>query len=144
MNEKRISTRVGPTGDQLDFIAEAQLSSRLTETICEFRSHVSRGRGRARSGASTKEVIKGRGKRGRKRKIAAQEAEEPEPEVARMIDAPVQVVENQIAEEEQEVIALFFSSNEFLRGRLAIGPRNLFLYSRVRLHVLGAMERKLQ
>jgi hypothetical protein len=35
------------------------------------------------------EVIKGRGKRGRKRKIAAQEAEEPEPEVAWMIDAPV-------------------------------------------------------
>ena len=36
-----------------------------------------------------KEVINGRGKRGRKRKIATQEAEEPEPEVAWMIDAPV-------------------------------------------------------
>jgi hypothetical protein len=33
------------------------------------------------------EVIKGRGKRGRKR--AAQEADKPELEVARMIDAPV-------------------------------------------------------
>jgi len=38
---------------------------------------------------AAKEVIKGRGKRGWKCKIAAQEAEEPEPEVARMIDAPV-------------------------------------------------------
>jgi hypothetical protein len=37
----------------------------------------------------TKKVVKGRGKRGRKRKIATQEAEEPEPEVARIIDAPV-------------------------------------------------------
>jgi len=36
---------------------------------------------------AAKEVIKGSGKRGRKRKIAAQEAEEPE--VVRMIDAPV-------------------------------------------------------
>jgi hypothetical protein len=40
---------------------------------------------------AVKEVIKGRGKRGRKRKIAVQEAEEPEPEVARMIDAPVPI-----------------------------------------------------
>jgi hypothetical protein len=37
---------------------------------------------------AAKEVVKG-GKRGRKRKTAAQEAEEPEPEVARIIDAPV-------------------------------------------------------
>ena len=34
------------------------------------------------------EVINGRGKRGRKRKSAAQEADEPEPEVALIIDAP--------------------------------------------------------
>jgi hypothetical protein len=38
---------------------------------------------------AAKEAIKDRGKRGRRRKIAAQEAEEPEPEVARMTDAPV-------------------------------------------------------
>ena len=38
---------------------------------------------------AAKEAINGRGKRGRKRKSAAQEAEEPEPEVAQMIDAPV-------------------------------------------------------
>jgi hypothetical protein len=38
---------------------------------------------------AAKEVIKGKGKRGQKRKSAAQEAEEPEPEVAQMIDAPV-------------------------------------------------------
>jgi hypothetical protein len=43
---------------------------------------------------TTKEVINGRGKRGRKRKSAALEADEPEPEpepepeVARMIEAP--------------------------------------------------------
>ena len=54
----------------------------------------------ARAARAAKEVIKGKGKRGRKRKSAAleadepeksaaQEAEEPEPEVARMIDAPV-------------------------------------------------------
>jgi hypothetical protein len=38
---------------------------------------------------TAEEVINGRGKRGRKRKIAAREADEPEPEVARMIYAPV-------------------------------------------------------
>ena len=43
----------------------------------------------ARAARAAKEVIKGKGKRGRKRKSAAQEADEPEPEVARMIDAPV-------------------------------------------------------
>ena len=39
---------------------------------------------------AAKEVIRGRGKRGRKRKSAAQEADEPEPEpeVARVIEAP--------------------------------------------------------
>ena len=41
----------------------------------------------ARAVRAAKEVIKG--KHSRKRKIAAQEAEEPEPEVARMIDVPV-------------------------------------------------------
>jgi hypothetical protein len=35
------------------------------------------------------EVINGRGKRGQKRMSAAPEIDEPEPEVARMIDAPV-------------------------------------------------------
>lgn len=34
-------------------------------------------------------VIEGRAKRGRKRKSAAPEADEPEPEVALIIDAPV-------------------------------------------------------
>jgi hypothetical protein len=43
----------------------------------------------ARAAHTAKEVIKGKGKRGRKRKSAALEPEEPEPEVARMIDAPV-------------------------------------------------------
>jgi hypothetical protein len=57
----------------------------------------------ARAARAAKEVIKGKGKRGRKRKSAALEAEEPEteadepeteadepePEVARMTDAPV-------------------------------------------------------
>jgi hypothetical protein len=40
---------------------------------------------------NAKQVIKGGGKRGRKRKIAAPAPEEPEPEpeVARVIDAPV-------------------------------------------------------
>ena len=38
---------------------------------------------------AAKEAINGRGKRGRKRKSAAQEADEPKPEVARIIDAPV-------------------------------------------------------
>jgi hypothetical protein len=38
---------------------------------------------------AAEEVINGRGKRGGKRKSAAPEANEPEPEVARMIDAPV-------------------------------------------------------
>ena len=38
---------------------------------------------------AVEEVVEGRGKRGRKRKTAVQEAEEPEPEVARVIDAPV-------------------------------------------------------
>jgi hypothetical protein len=33
--------------------------------------------------------IKGKGKRGRKRKSAAHKAEEPEPDVALIIDAPV-------------------------------------------------------
>jgi hypothetical protein len=41
----------------------------------------------ARAVRAAKEVIKG--KRGRKRKSAALEADEPEPEVARMIDVPV-------------------------------------------------------
>ncbi len=36
------------------------------------------------------EVINGRGKRGRKRKSAAVEADEPEPELAWMIEAPEQ------------------------------------------------------
>jgi hypothetical protein len=43
----------------------------------------------ARAARAAKEVIKGKGKRGRKRKSAAWQADEPEPEVARMIDAPV-------------------------------------------------------
>ena len=43
----------------------------------------------ARAARAAKEVIKGKGKRGRKRKSAAVEADEPELEVARMIDAPV-------------------------------------------------------
>jgi hypothetical protein len=43
----------------------------------------------ARAARAAKEVIKGKGKRGRKRKSAALEADEPEAEVARMIDAPV-------------------------------------------------------
>jgi hypothetical protein len=38
---------------------------------------------------AAKEAINGRGKRGWKRKSAAQEAEEPEPEVAQMINALV-------------------------------------------------------
>jgi hypothetical protein len=38
---------------------------------------------------TAKEAIKGRRKRGRKRKIAAQEADEPEPEVARLMYTPV-------------------------------------------------------
>jgi hypothetical protein len=42
---------------------------------------------RARAARAVKE--EGKGKRGRKRKSAALEAYEPEPEVARMIDAPV-------------------------------------------------------
>ena len=46
----------------------------------------------ARAKRAAKEVIKGKGKRGRKRKSAALEAGEPEPElepeVARMIEAP--------------------------------------------------------
>jgi hypothetical protein len=37
----------------------------------------------ARAARAAKEVIKGKGKRGRKRKSAALEADEPEPEVAR-------------------------------------------------------------
>ncbi|KAL3421825.1 hypothetical protein PVAG01_05981 [Phlyctema vagabunda] len=64
--------------DQLDFIAEAQLRAGCLEAIsaeAEPEPEVAR---------PTKEVIKGRGKRGRKRKIATQEAEEPEPEVAHM------------------------------------------------------------
>jgi hypothetical protein len=51
----------------------------------------------ARVARTAKEVIKGKGKRGRKYKSATVEADElepdaepePEPEVARMIDAPV-------------------------------------------------------
>jgi hypothetical protein len=39
---------------------------------------------------AAKEAINGRRKRVRKRKSAAQEADEPEPEVALIIDAPVQ------------------------------------------------------
>ena len=54
-------------------------------------------RGRKRKSATlepevartAKEAIKGRGKRGRKHKIATQEAEKPEPEMARIINAPV-------------------------------------------------------
>ena len=42
----------------------------------------------ARAKRAAKEVIKGKGKRGRKRKSAALEAGEPEPEVARMIEVP--------------------------------------------------------
>jgi hypothetical protein len=46
----------------------------------------------ARAARAAKEIIKGKGKRGRKRKSAALEADEPEteaePEVARMIEAP--------------------------------------------------------
>jgi hypothetical protein len=38
---------------------------------------------------AAKEVIKRRGQRGRNCKIAAQEVDEPEPEVALIIDAPV-------------------------------------------------------
>ena len=38
---------------------------------------------------AAKEAINGRGKRGRKRKSTAQEADEPEPEVARIIDTLV-------------------------------------------------------
>ena len=84
-----------------------------------------------RTARAAKEDIKGRGKIGRKRKIAALEIDEPE--VARMIEvsepyrAPVaqifkvQVIENQIAARGIEVIALFSRSNEFLRGRLDAG-----------------------
>jgi hypothetical protein len=43
----------------------------------------------ARAARAAKDVIKGKGKRGRKRKSAAQEADEPEPEVAQIIDVPV-------------------------------------------------------
>ena len=45
----------------------------------------------ARAARAAKEVIKGKGKCGRKRKSATLEADEPEPEpeVARMINAPV-------------------------------------------------------
>lgn len=43
----------------------------------------------ARLACATKEVIKGKGKRGRKRKTAAHEIEEPESEAAILIDAPV-------------------------------------------------------
>jgi hypothetical protein len=39
----------------------------------------------ARVARATKEVIKGKGKRDRKRRSAAQEADEQEPEVARII-----------------------------------------------------------
>jgi len=42
-----------------------------------------------RAARAAKEVIKGKGKRSRKRKSAAVEADEPEPAVARTIDAPV-------------------------------------------------------
>jgi hypothetical protein len=44
----------------------------------------------ARAKRAAKEVIKGKGKRGQKRKSAALEADdlEPEPEVARMIETP--------------------------------------------------------
>jgi hypothetical protein len=42
----------------------------------------------ARIKRTAKEAIKGKGKRGRKRKSAALEAGEPEPEVARMIEVP--------------------------------------------------------
>jgi hypothetical protein len=38
---------------------------------------------------AAKEAINGRGKRGRKRKSTSQEADEPEPEVARIIDTLV-------------------------------------------------------
>ncbi|KIM99193.1 hypothetical protein OIDMADRAFT_127122, partial [Oidiodendron maius Zn] len=43
----------------------------------------------ARAARAAKDAIKGKGKRGRKRKSAAQEADEPEPEVAPIIDVPV-------------------------------------------------------
>ena len=43
----------------------------------------------ARAARAAKEVIKGKGKRGRKRKSAAQEADELEPEVARLMYTPV-------------------------------------------------------
>ena len=43
----------------------------------------------AQATRAAKEVIKGKGKRGRKRKSAAQEADEPEPEVARLMYTPV-------------------------------------------------------
>jgi hypothetical protein len=43
----------------------------------------------ARAARAAKDAIKGKGKRGRKRKSAALEADEPEPEAARIIDAPV-------------------------------------------------------
>ena len=42
----------------------------------------------ARAKRTAKEVIKGKGKHGRKRKNTALDAGEPEPEVARMIEAP--------------------------------------------------------
>lgn len=41
-----------------------------------------------RAPRAAKEVIKGKWERGRKRKSAALEADEPEPEVALIIDAP--------------------------------------------------------
>ena len=43
----------------------------------------------ARATRAAKEVIKGKGKRGRKRKSATLEADEPEPEVARLMYTPV-------------------------------------------------------
>ena len=42
----------------------------------------------ARAARAAKEAIKSRGKRGRKRKGAAQDADEPEPKAVRMIESP--------------------------------------------------------
>jgi len=68
-------------------------------------------------------VINGRGKRGRKRKITAQEAEEPEPDVARTVDAPVPwrapVARTTVARKNRESFLISLTSDLFFGGRIS-------------------------
>ncbi|KIM94283.1 hypothetical protein OIDMADRAFT_136323, partial [Oidiodendron maius Zn] len=67
---------------------EAARAARAVKDAIQIKGKGKRGRKRKMARA-VKEAVKGRRKRGRKRKSAAQEADEPEPEVARLVYTPV-------------------------------------------------------